>query len=173
MAKCMRCGKTGLFLKLNAMGYCKSCESWTNTVRSNFYESPILKKHYDYLQKIESTYKLANAQDNPFNPQMDKCLNLCIQDMAIAKQFRDLCVTYKQPIPSYGSFKRAAIIYDKRKMYNEAIEVCTKSILLGYTDQNDMYSRLARLLKKSNGITVEQHLAQYGININDYNNKNF
>ena len=85
MAKCNRCGKRGLFLKLSPTGYCRSCEAWLNKIRLNFYENPLLKKHYDYLQKIESAYKIANAQDTPFNTHMDICLNLCLQDIAIAK----------------------------------------------------------------------------------------
>lgn len=165
MAKCMNCGKSGAFLRVGPTGYCRACENWTNVVRKNFYESPLLKTHYDNLQKIDQTYKLANSLEDPFNPHMDLCLKLCMQDISIAKQFRDLCITYKQPVPNYGSFKRAAIIYDKRKMYKEAISICTQSIICGYTDNNDMYSRLARLLKKSGGVSLEQHLAQYGISV--------
>lgn len=68
---------------------------------------------------------------------------------------------YGQEIKSYPSFTRLAIIYEKREQYEEAVNVCTQALICDFDDNGSIYPRLARLLIKTSGMTVEEHLNQY------------
>lgn len=135
----------------------KQWDTWWNSKLQN--------KHYRNLEKINKLYKIANALDDKYSVQMTQCINACKEDIEIAPAFVQLCISCNEPIPvEYGSFKRLAIIYDKRKEYNKAIDICTQALYLGFTNNGDMYNRLSRLLKKSNGgVTLEQYLSEHGL----------
>ena len=52
----------------------------------------------------------------------------------------------------YSSYKRLAIIYEKRKEYMNAIDVCVRAIRAGFVDDDTsgkMYGRLARMIRLS------------------------
>lgn len=92
---------------------------------------------------------------------MDKVIDLCNEDIGLAKLFKayweDLQKTgyYEEAydrLPVYPSFKRLAIIYDKRKDYDKAISICQQAIELGYVDDGtdgQMPGRIARLMRKA------------------------
>lgn len=118
-----------------------------------YYEEPVIKEHYNNIETIEAQYSVLYNLKQFHSPQMDNLISLCEKDISIAKEFCRLCKSYNRDIPpSYNTFKRLAIIYDKRKEYDKAIAVCVKSIELGFVEDGTpgkMYGRLARMIRLS------------------------
>ena len=127
-----------------------------------------LDEHYSNLDNIRK------AKDN------NTKLFYCLKDIEIVEQFKyeytknameeieeslknaekyglkpmskkDQVELLKLP-PSYGSFCQAAIIYEKEKFYDKAIEVCEQAIFRGFPSdggtKNGMKERLESLKKK-------------------------
>lgn len=128
--------------------------------------SKIVKQHYEYIEKIGMLYTIANNLSLPDSPQMQKVIDLCLKDIALAPQLADYYIQWaklynedvKTALPTYPSFKRLAIIYEKQKEYEKAIEVCNQAIKLGfYKDDTtgQMPGRLARLIKKANKQNIQ------------------
>jgi len=115
---------------------------------------PIFTKHYQNLELIEAQYSVCYNLRDFYSDRMEDLIKLCEIDIAMAEEFKNLLKKYNQPIPpSYSSFRRLAIILEKRSEYERAAQICAYAIKLGFTDNNEMYGRLARLLRKS-GITM-------------------
>lgn len=121
----------------------------------------ITEAHYSLTEKIGVAYTVANNLKLPTSPEMEAVIDLCKKDIALAPDFRLYCDEVNASgyfedrntftIKEYSSFKRLAIIYEKRKEYEKAIEVCRRAISLGFThDGTDgqMLGRIARLMKK-------------------------
>ena len=123
----------------------------TNNSFNNLYNCPAVSEHFKNLTKINSTYsELYNLGDFS-SIRMDALIDLCKRDISLAEEFISAFRSNHQEVPpTYGTFKRLAIIYEKRKEYENAIKVCQKAIDLGFTDKDAMYGRLARLQKKNN-----------------------
>lgn len=126
----------------------------------NKYEK-ICNQHFKNIEKIEMLYTVANNLSTPNSAEMQKVIDICIEDIKIAPTYMEYCKEmanhYKDDldnwVPNYVSFQRLAIIYEKQKEYKKAIEVCNHSIKLGYLKdgtKGQMPGRLARLLKKVN-----------------------
>lgn len=60
MATCKRCGKKGLFLKLNANGYCQSCEE--EEKRKRIEEERMIREFEEEQREIERTRKRTEAE---------------------------------------------------------------------------------------------------------------
>ena len=129
----------------------------------------IIKKHYEYVEKIGILYTVANNLALPNSPQMQKVIDLCLKDIALAPQVAEYYIEeakiYKEDLttalPQYPSFQRLAIIYEKQKEYEKAIDICKQAIVLGFYKDGttgQMPGRLARLIKKANkqNIQLEQ-----------------
>lgn len=121
----------------------------------------LVQHHFDLIEKIGMAYTVANNLKLPNSPEMDYVIQLCKEDIALAdqyKQYWDECNATgywdngsMRSLPEYSSFKRLAIIYEKRKEYDEAIAVCQRAIELGYFrdgTEGQMPGRIARLIKK-------------------------
>lgn len=123
---------------------------------------PILKKHYDNIEKINMLYTVANNLALPNSKEMQQVINLCLRDIELAPQILNYCKeiannydddNLEKYLIDYSSFKRLAIIYEKQKKYDKAINVCKQAIKLGFYKDGtpgQMPGRLARLIKKSN-----------------------
>lgn len=127
---------------------------------------PLLDKHYKNLEKIGMMYTVANNLSLPNSPQMQKVIDLCLEDISLAPQFLEYHVQeaklYERKLedwlPNYPSFQRLAIIYEKQKEYQKAIDICQQAIELGfYKDgtNGQMPGRLARLIKKANKENIQ------------------
>lgn len=127
------------------------------------YSNRYVNLHYKYNETIDRLYKIGNSFDYKFNPKMEECIACCIKDIDIFQDFKRIHEECDQSIPTYPSFRRLAIIYDKRKEYDKAIAVCTQALLMGYDDEGSMYARLSKLLKKSGGMPMEEYLPSIGI----------
>lgn len=126
----------------------------------------ILDEHYKNVENINMLYTIANNLSLPDSPQMQQVIDLCIKDIELAPQILNYCKeianNYDEDLEkhliNYVSFQRLAIIYEKQKEYQKAIDVCKKAIELGfYKDgtNGQMPGRLARLIKKSNQKNVK------------------
>lgn len=114
--------------------------------------SDIEKQHFDNLETIKAQYSVLYNLDRFHSPEMDNLILLCIQDISLAERLGNYWKYAWKELPQYETFKRLAIIYEKRKEYPLAIDVCVSAIHLGYIkDGSDgqMYGRLAKLLRKS------------------------
>lgn len=123
----------------------------------------VLNMHFKLLEKIKMNYTVVMNLGDEFSPQMESVIEDCKRDISIAKEvynyYMEKAKLDNQPledyIPNYESFKRLAIIYEKRKEYQKALDVCQKSIDIGfYKDGTDgqIPGRMARLYKKLNKI---------------------
>lgn len=122
---------------------------------------PILTKHYKNVEKINMLYTVANNLSLPNSPQMQQVIDLCLEDIELAPQILDYCKKiadhYNEDLENhlinYVTFQRLAIIYEKQKEYQKAIDVCKMAIEFGFykdSTAGQMPGRLARLIKKSN-----------------------
>lgn len=121
----------------------------------------ILQTHFKLLKKIKMNYTIVMNLGDEFSPQIDKVIQDCKTDISLAPEIYNYYskranldnMSIEYCIPTYDSFKRLAIIYEKRKEYQKAIDVCQKAIEIGfYKDGTDgqMPGRMARLYKKMN-----------------------
>jgi len=121
----------------------------------------VVNMHYKLLEKINMNYTVVMNLGDEFSPQMDQVIEDCKRDIAIAQTFYDYCKEtaeyYNDPIenhlPTYDSFKRLAIIYEKRKEYDKALAVCQTAIDIGFYKDGtagQIPGRMARLYKKLN-----------------------
>lgn len=121
----------------------------------------ILNTHFKLLEKIKINYTVVINLGDEFSPQMDEIIQDCKTDISLAHQIYDYYferakldnMSIEDSLPMYDSFKILAIIYEKRKEYQKAIDVCQKAIKLGFCkDGTDgqMPGRIARLYKKLN-----------------------
>lgn len=139
-------------------GYPNDLKEWDEL--NEKYEKVIIM-HYKLLEKIRMNYTIVNNLGDVFSPQMEAVIQDCKRDIAIAQEFYNYCKEEakhdKEPIenhiPEYESFKRLAIIYEKRKEYEKALEVCQKAIDIGFYKDGtpgQIPGRMARLYKKIN-----------------------
>ena len=52
---------------------------------------PILKKHYDNIEKINMLYTVANNLALPNSKEMQQVINLCLRDIELAPQILNYC----------------------------------------------------------------------------------
>lgn len=132
---------------------------------------PLANKHARLIEKIGQMYTVASNLYDVNGPQMQKVIDLCLQDIALLPDYRDaykrLCDYnnryYQQnpignyqgveyyPIDSWDSYRRLAIILEKQKQYKRAIEVCEQAISNGITKDGTaggFVGRAAKLTRK-------------------------
>ena len=133
-------------------------------------EDPVLQKYGDMLNKhimlqreIDKEYSAATFESKDFfSPRMEHVVDLCQQDILLAEQYRQyLNELRRAPTPHekvFSTFRRLAIIYEKRKDYEGSIAVCEYANEIGFffEDTNNTFEkRLSRLqgklLKASGG----------------------
>lgn len=139
-------------------------ENYDKANKLNEKYDTIIKKHYEYIEKIGMAYTIANNLSLPDSPEMQKVIELCLQDIALAPAFSEYCkemaklYNQNEYITNYSTFQRLAIIYEKQKKYQKAIEVCQQAIQLGFYKDGttgQMPGRLARLIKKANKENIQ------------------
>lgn len=139
----------------------KKSDYVTNNSFFNTYSSPVVEEHFRNLERINALYsELYNLGDFT-STRMEDLIVLCKRDIFIAEEFVNVFrLNHQEVPPTYGSFKRLAIIYEKRKEYSQAIEVCLQALKLGFTDKDMMYGRLARLYKKIDNQTEHERYSK-------------
>lgn len=117
-----------------------------------------LQTHSKNEENIDQLYSIASGMNNVHSDVMAKVVSMCLEDIKMApeviryqKEWDILYFGELSPSYSYSTFKRLAIIYEKQKHYQKAIEVCEDAIALGATNdgtEGGMQGRLVRLKKK-------------------------
>jgi|GEM_PF-2231614 len=130
----------------------KQCDVIKNKYRS------IIGKHFKLIEKIRTDYVIANNSPTK-KINIDSVIKLCEEDIDLASEYMEYCKEiaeiWNEPlekhVPSYYSFQRLAIIFEKQNKINEAIAICDCSINLGFykDDSSGMIERRTRLIKKS------------------------
>ena len=126
----------------------------------------VFDEHQMLSEQIGVAYTIANNLSLPDSPEMHRVIELCKKDIALAEMFKRACIERDEAaikagyyskddigraLPSFPTFKRLAIIYEKQKRYDEAIAVCERAIELGFINdgtEGQMPGRIARLMKK-------------------------
>ncbi len=114
--------------------------------------SRFTNRHYELIEEIKEAYSVILNLKGIDAKEMQQVIDLCFEDIELAPILKEYW-TQAYPehnLPSYPSFKRLAIIYEKRKEYDQAIEICKQAIELGYISDGSsgMRGRLARLIRK-------------------------
>lgn len=101
-------------------------------------------------------FELLAALKEEKDPQRIK--EICLEDIALAKEFARFCrkeYGKDTPLPpSYPSFKKLAILYEREKNYDAAMKVCKKAIAAGFPKdgtQGGMAARIEKLQLKKEG----------------------
>lgn len=127
----------------------------------------VLEQYETHKKEINILYSQCDKSYEASDPQTQHLIVLLLQDIEAAVDLKK-AVTLEQSISkklqyktryrnisliSHSSFKRLAIIYEKQRRYDEAIQICQRSIELGYVDDGtagQMPDRIARLIRKKN-----------------------
>ncbi len=116
-----------------------------------------LDKHLHYEQTLPSLYQVANNLKEFDNRSIKNFIENCLDDISIADKISDYNneirqVDDKYPIViSYKSFYYTCLLYDKFKMYDDAIKICKYAVDMGFNwdgTVGGMMGRLSRLIKK-------------------------
>ncbi len=139
----------------------------------------LMEKHYKLTEKIGQLYSVASNLFAVDGPEMQKVIDLCLEDIALLPKYREICkeqekarkayiaLVYKNeqnsfempPIDYWESYKRLAIIYEKQKRWEDAIELCKEALSNGITkdgNSSGFIGRAARLMRKMGNETLDK-----------------
>ena len=159
MGKCIYCGEPAGFLR----SYHPECAAKMEEKRKNaeldrrnelkkqeeiqdhYYKveneyRALMEKHYKLTEKIGQLYSVASNLFAVDGPEMQKVIDLCLEDIALLPKFQEACkeqakarkayiaLVYKNdqntfempPVDYWESYKRLAIIYEKQKRWEDA-----------------------------------------------------
>jgi len=104
----------------------------------------VLDIHFIYQSKLETYYK---NRDNDLDA-LEKAIEACKQQIEIAPKAKvAFQKEYKvSPLPSHKGFEQLAIIEEKRKNYEIAIEISKEALEQGWA--GDWEKRIERCLKR-------------------------
>lgn len=111
----------------------------------------VIDIHFLYLELSDIAYKKKDESQDWLN----KAIELCEKDIAIAKDFL-IAHKKKYPkdtsLPRIPAFERLAIIYEKQGKYEEVLNVCDKAMELGLRDstKGGFEGRINKIQKKLN-----------------------
>ena len=161
MARCTRCGKRGMFLKLTD-GLCPDCLSakklFAEMADDPFYQAlndkqyrNALSEYHVLIQEIESDYSVfinGMGGENAGGKLEEKCLRGMMLFTALVQFWQK----YKQDMPaSSPPFQRLSMLREKKGDYIGAAMVCIQQMRLGAfgdSTKAGMRGRLARLIKR-------------------------
>lgn len=97
------------------------------------------EQHFTNVEVIGQMYGVAKNSSGGgvyFSKKMEKVIQACLEDIELAPAYRKWWYRagVKGSLPDYYTFKRLAIIYEKRKEYDKAIDICNKAIAMGFTN---------------------------------------
>lgn len=165
MAKCTRCQKRGLFLKLTD-GLCPDClsakklaeEILAEQAKDPFFQAWHDQEHqgnlceyYALIQEIESDYSVfinGMGGEEAGEKLEEKCLRGMMLFAALVQSWQK----YQQQLPSSSPpFKRLSMLREKKGDYVGAATVCIQQMRLGVfgdSTKAGMRGRLARLIRR-------------------------
>lgn len=109
-------------------------------------------QHFQNIEVIGQKYAVAKASGDYFSKSMDNVIKACEEDIKLAPAYRKWYYKAggKGNLPDYYSYKRLAVIYEKRKEYDKAIKVCNDAIAAGFAadgTEGGMPGRKAKLIQ--------------------------
>lgn len=123
----------------------------------------VTTKYFDGVQKIQSMWSVLYNLNGFSGEHADIFETTCYENLADLQTM--LCMNqkygYDSKMPSHvPAYVRLAMLYEKQKNYQEAINICVEAIKKGAVldgNQGQMHGRLARLIRKS-GISVNEDI---------------
>ena len=111
----------------------------------------VIKRHNRMSARIRRVNMAAKEFNDISGSEMQEVIDLCKKDIQDAPDLVEYAIKWAALkgesvvyYPSYESFKRLAVIYEKQGKYEEAIDVCEQAIRLGL----DNYDSKVSLEKK-------------------------
>ena len=124
---------------------------WAEDAWSDIDHRKITDKYY---QQWSIMYNLKNYTGK----RAEKFEQLCKDNISLYKQMATIENSYGEtPPPNAPAFKRLAMLYEKNKLYEKAVSVCTDALLYGAYAEN-MKRRLVRMIKKAGRTPTAEEL---------------
>lgn len=144
------------FKNSNYKYYSDNTREWYIT--RDKYQS-LWNEHFNNLKLISELYSKAIEEENIYNNFTQQVIEICLKDISIAQDLMNCCIkqakinnqNIEENVPVYSSFITLAEIYEKQGKYQEAIDICNKSINMGYTrnePKGHLQERIDKLNKK-------------------------
>ncbi len=146
MAKCLRCGKRGLFLRLNEAGLCNDCAKAQKRIQveaqKQLRKDPKFRKMEDDLAEQDRLLKIALKARDRYKVDGD-----C--DKAIA-EYEKVMIQAKPPLKSNAHAMFLADLYIKAGYNDKAWGYLNSLILSRGLDLDKIRKYQAKILKKEN-----------------------
>ena len=113
----------------------------------------VVRRHFKIISSVEEEYSIWYNMGMPDDARKQKIISLCEEDIALSPIVKSYFLESNpgEPLPSYESYKRLAILYEKTKDYERAHDVCLRALESGFVSEGGgrtVHSRLARLERK-------------------------
>lgn len=118
----------------------------------------ITDKYFPQLEKIKEQWSVMYNLKDFSGKRADLFIEMCLENIDLYKQMATIENAYGEDSPpSAPAFKRLAMLYEKNKLYEKAVSVCTDALLYGAYAEN-MKGRLARMIKKAGRTPTAEEL---------------
>ena len=119
---------------------------------------PYTSEYYDNLTKIEDTWSLMTTLKEFEGPRAEAFEKLCLKSTGLYFHINHIRKKYGDELfQNCPAYKRLAMLYEKQKRYEEAVEVCAAALRAGSTAEK-MSSRYIRMIKKTGREPNEKEL---------------
>lgn len=153
MAKCIRCGKKGLFLKINNFGLCSDCQNLADLKRE------VENRYYSGMEKLQADWSLLYNLKQYTGAKADLYISQCKQNIELYKK---MCVIEKKygdtSPPNVPAYTRLAMIYERRGEFDKSVAVCREALKNGVWGDG-MQARFIRMIKKSGRAPTSEEIA--------------
>lgn len=102
----------------------------------------LIRYHFDCMERIRFYYRWRSELDGA----LQSAIEACKEQIGIAEDVARQFLLEDNYVPSHTGYEQLAIIYEKQKDYQSAIDVCEIGRSQGWA--NDFEKRLSRLRKK-------------------------
>lgn len=111
--------------------------------------APYVKEYYENLPVIENTWSLMTNLKDFGGARANAFEELCLKSTGLYFHINYIEKRYGyEPLHNCPAYKRLAMLYEKQKRYEEAVEVCAAALRAGSTAEK-MSSRYIRMIKKT------------------------
>lgn len=116
----------------------------------NVKDFELIDLHFLYSSQAKIIYKYRDSNNQAIND----VINYCDKAIKISEKLKDqFLIKYpKSNLPSHYCFKQLAIIYEKEKKYNEALEIASQAKSQGWAGDN-WDKRIEKLHNKLKKVT--------------------
>jgi len=105
-------------------------------------DTDVLDIHFLYQAKIQTFYKQRDISNN-----LEKAIKACEQQIAISDKAKKVFIKeYNDSLPTHVGYKQLAIIREKQKDFQKAIDISKQALFQGWT--GDWDKRIERCAKK-------------------------